>query len=244
MVQSRPFLTARLSGKVALHAFCSTEVSCPGMSGQIETEKPRPGAPIDMKLFNCKEQDLCLWMFQAAEDAQKAATLQPGWSRPHQRLAQAQLGARDWPAAVAACRRGETLFDSKSNVATPFTALLDAIAIAAALDGDVQGFDGRLLEVRQPQGHDIPVWSVLDPSPNIQHATGALQLFLRLLQHPLAFAAGHALRGKRNVQAGSRFGIFRSAWASCCQIAGWVNSNPAGLFLGVSHPGDVPCALA
>ena len=84
---------------------------------------------------------------QAGEDAQKAATLQPLWSRPHERLAQAKLGAKEWSGAVAACRRGEALFDSKSNVATPFTALLDAIAIAAALEGDSQGFDGRLLEV-------------------------------------------------------------------------------------------------
>ncbi len=86
---------------------------------------------------------------QAAEDAEKAAGLLPSWSRPYERLAQACSGARRWAAAVKACRRGEALYDTKSNVATPFTALSDTIALAAAIDGDMSGFDGRLLEVMQ-----------------------------------------------------------------------------------------------
>ena len=62
-------------------------------------------------------------------------------------MAQALTGEKNWAAAVKACRRGEALYDTKSNVATPFTALLDSIAVAAALEGDQSGFDGRHLEV-------------------------------------------------------------------------------------------------
>ena len=96
---------------------------------------------------------------QAADDAEKAATLHPSWSRPYERLAQAKLGAKEWSAAVAACRRGEALFDSNSNVTTPFTALLDTIAICAAMEGNVQGFDGRILEVGLHQ--DKPLCAVV-----------------------------------------------------------------------------------
>ena len=54
---------------------------------------------------------------------------------------------------MKACRRGETLYDTKANVATPFTSLLDSITLAAALQGDISGFDGRTLEVSR-----VHVW--------------------------------------------------------------------------------------
>ena len=84
----------------------------------------------------------------AAVDASSAAELQPEWPKPLYRLAQARLGLGEYPAAVAAARRGEALLAAAGDCSREFAPLLDKIAVVAALNGSLAGFDGRLLEVR------------------------------------------------------------------------------------------------
>jgi len=61
---------------------------------------------------------------------------------------QAKAGLCEWAAAVAAARRGEALNRRGTGSAAEFAALLDRLAIAAALAGSDAGFDGRCLEAR------------------------------------------------------------------------------------------------
>jgi len=92
---------------------------------------------------------LALGCFElAASDASSAAELRPQWPKPLYRLAQARLGLGEYPAAVAAARRGETLLEASGDCSREFAPLLDKIAVVAALNGSLAGFDGRLLEVR------------------------------------------------------------------------------------------------
>lgn len=88
-----------------------------------------------------------LLIMQAEADAVAAAQLLPAWPKPRYTLAQAYMSISDHHAAVQACRQGEALYDSKSNLTNDFSQLLDTIAMSAALSGDLSGFDGRHLEV-------------------------------------------------------------------------------------------------
>ena len=84
---------------------------------------------------------------QAVADAERAAELAPAWPKPLHRLAQALAGLQRWGPAVAACKRGSALPGQPPHVHASFALLQDDIAVAAALQGDLCGFDGRRLEV-------------------------------------------------------------------------------------------------
>ena len=86
-------------------------------------------------------------LLQACADAQEAVQLNPAALQAWECLAQALLETGDFYGALTACRQGERQLGSKSNLQDPFTALLDQVAILAALQGSRQGFDGRQLEV-------------------------------------------------------------------------------------------------
>ena len=93
-----------------------------------------------------RPHDFCAFL-QAKVDAELAAYLAPAWPKPLHRLAHALAGQRKWAPAVAACRRGAAFLGQAPDVHREFGALLDRIAIDAALCGDMAGFDGRHLEV-------------------------------------------------------------------------------------------------
>jgi hypothetical protein len=84
---------------------------------------------------------------QAVEDAERAAALAPAWPKPLHRLAQALAGLERWAPAVAACRKGAAILGQPPHVYADFALQLDGIAVAAGLQGDLSGFDGRQLEV-------------------------------------------------------------------------------------------------
>lgn len=88
-------------------------------------------------------------MRQAVFDCEKAIALRPAWPKPHYRLALAHLALGQWAAATARCRAGEALLDRKAGGGSDFTALLDRIAMEAAVAGSDEGFDGRRIEVRR-----------------------------------------------------------------------------------------------
>jgi hypothetical protein len=66
---------------------------------------------------------------------------------------QAKAGLCKWAAAVAAARRGEALAGRGTGIAAEFAALLDRLAVAAALVGSDAGFDGRCLEARAAEAN-------------------------------------------------------------------------------------------
>lgn len=78
------------------------------------------------------------------EDSKRAAELNPGWPKPHHRMAQALAVLRQWEAALAACKEGAAIAGIH---ASEFRPLMDQIATQAALHGCLAGFDGRKLEV-------------------------------------------------------------------------------------------------
>ena len=84
---------------------------------------------------------------QAVADAECAAALAPAWPKPLHRLAQALAGLERWAAAMAACRKGAAILGQPPHVYADFALQLDSIAVAAGLQGDLSGFDGRRLEV-------------------------------------------------------------------------------------------------
>ena len=51
-------------------------------------------------------------------------------------------------AAMQSCRKAEKVLDVKSSTRTRVSQLMDDIAISAASAGNLDGFDGRQLEVR------------------------------------------------------------------------------------------------
>jgi len=81
-------------------------------------------------------------------DAKCAEELAPRWSKPKRRLAEACARLGSYSLAVAYARLGEKLELEEKNFSKSFRDLLDEIAIAAAEDGSVAGFDGRLIYVR------------------------------------------------------------------------------------------------
>ena len=62
-------------------------------------------------------------------------------------VTQALAAAGDWAGAVAKARQGAALAAGPHGRAPEFEALLDTIAIDAALAGSDAGFDGRRLQV-------------------------------------------------------------------------------------------------
>ena len=88
---------------------------------------------------------------------------------------------RHWEAAVARARAGEALSAGRHGRSAVFEALLDGIAIDAALAGSDAGFDGRHLEVGYSAGPLSSVWSSRKPQrrlsrcvegPTVAHAGG------------------------------------------------------------------------
>lgn len=71
-------------------------------------------------------------------------------SSHHLRLPQALAAMRHWEAAVARSRAGEALAAGRHGRSADFEALLDGIALDAAMTGSDAGFDGRRLEVSEP----------------------------------------------------------------------------------------------
>lgn len=81
-------------------------------------------------------------------DAKRAEELAPRWSKVKHRLAEACLRMGSYALAVSYARRGEKEQLEEGDFSKSFRDLLDEIAIAAAEDGSVVGFDGRLIFVR------------------------------------------------------------------------------------------------
>ena len=106
----------------------------------------------------------------AATAAKKAHALRPKWTKPLHRLAEALLACGEFPAAVSACKHGESLCTANSEGHTEFTPLLDKLAIEAALKGRAVGFTGRKLEVRSA-GDDA--W-LGRPAPHVPSLDGPL----------------------------------------------------------------------
>jgi len=81
-------------------------------------------------------------------DAKCAEELAPTWSKPKRRLAEACARLGSYALATAYARQGESLELAEKNFSKSFRDVLDDIAIAAAEDGSIAGFDGRLIFVR------------------------------------------------------------------------------------------------
>ena len=81
-------------------------------------------------------------------DAKRAEELAPRWSKVKHRLAEACLRMGSYALAVEYARRGEKEQLEEGDFSKSFRDLLDEIAVSAAEDGSVVGFDGRLIFVR------------------------------------------------------------------------------------------------
>jgi|TARA_B000000475_G_scaffold254855_1_gene234126 tetratricopeptide (TPR) repeat protein len=81
-------------------------------------------------------------------DAKCAEELAPTWSKPKHRLAEACLRLGSYTLAVTYARLGEKLQFEEGDFSKSFRDVLDEIAICAAEDGSVAGFDGKLIYVR------------------------------------------------------------------------------------------------
>lgn len=81
-------------------------------------------------------------------DAKSAEELAPRWSKVKHRLAEACLRMGSYALAVSYARRGEKEQLEEGDFSKSFRELLDEIAVSAAEDGSVVGFDGRLIFVR------------------------------------------------------------------------------------------------
>jgi tetratricopeptide (TPR) repeat protein len=81
-------------------------------------------------------------------DAKRAEELAPRWSKVKHRLAEACLRMGSYALAVSYARRGEKEQLEEGDFSKSFRDLLDEIAVSAAEDGSVVGFDGRLIFVR------------------------------------------------------------------------------------------------
>lgn len=81
-------------------------------------------------------------------DAKCAEELAPTWSKPKHRLAEACMRLGSYALAVHFARAGEVLQLEEGNHSKSFRDLLDEIAICAAENGSVAGFDGKLIFVR------------------------------------------------------------------------------------------------
>ncbi|KAK9852134.1 hypothetical protein WJX84_002432 [Apatococcus fuscideae] len=124
-------------------------------------------------------------------------------------------------AALYCNRRGEALFDSKSNVATPFTALLDTISIAAAMDGDVQGFDGRTLEVREA-GEEAWLGKAAPEVPELDYPPSNLSSSASSLS---PVSSGNELAGQVSGNSVSQLAIAPVSKTSAMLATGWKRSS-------------------
>lgn len=84
----------------------------------------------------------------AVEAAVRASSFLPEWRKPYKRLAEAYLELRNFAAAAAACKKGETCCTVSSDGRTEFTGLYDRIAVLAGASGQDYVYSGRRLEVR------------------------------------------------------------------------------------------------
>jgi hypothetical protein len=84
----------------------------------------------------------------AAADAHAAAVLCPDWPKPRYRLAEAQLALGCYALAMKACRAGEAAATRAGDKSRVFDGLMDRVGMAAAREGSLAGFDGRVIYVR------------------------------------------------------------------------------------------------
>ena len=104
----------------------------------------------------------------ALMDAKRAEEEAPKWSKPRRRLAEVCLSLGSYALAVAHARRGEELLLKEENDhSESFRDLLDEIAIVAAENGWVAGFDGKLIYVRSAGedawlGREAPLSAAFD----------------------------------------------------------------------------------
>ncbi|KAK9828720.1 hypothetical protein WJX72_001708 [[Myrmecia] bisecta] len=149
---------------------------------------------------------------EAAIDAGKAIQLCPAWPKPYFRLAQAQAALCQCGEAVRTCRKAEALYDTKANVSTDFTPLLDQIAVCAAREGSHAGFDGRQLEVRSA-GDDAWLGRPAPEDPDLDYPPPPLSLPASLgstcSSEEQSLQAG-TQQGRALTQAGGRPWSFRS----------------------------------
>lgn len=100
-------------------------------------------------------------------DAQAAEELAPHWSKPKCRLAKACLRIGSYGLAVTYARLGEKLQLEEGDHSKSFRDLLDEIAMCAAENGSVAGFDGRIIYVRSAGeeawlGREAPLSAAFD----------------------------------------------------------------------------------
>lgn len=84
----------------------------------------------------------------AAADARVACEVSPDWPKAWYRLAEAQLEMGLYALAMKAARQGERAAVKVNDRSRAFDGLMDAIAMRAAREGSLAGFDGRLIYVR------------------------------------------------------------------------------------------------
>ena len=84
----------------------------------------------------------------AALDARSAAELQPHWPKAFHRLALIESRLKNYAAAIDACRAGSAAAERAKCMTGEFKHLWDDVAIDAAMDGSLVGFDGRVIFVR------------------------------------------------------------------------------------------------
>ena len=84
----------------------------------------------------------------AMTDADAACKLCPDWPKPRARLAEANLALGFYRGAMMACRDGERCEARVNDRSKSFVPLMDRIAMQAAREGSMAGFDGRVIYVR------------------------------------------------------------------------------------------------
>ena len=84
----------------------------------------------------------------AALDARSAADLQPHWPKAFHRLALIESRLKNYAAAIDACRAGSAAAERAKCMTGEFKHLWDDVAIDAAMNGSLVGFDGRVIFVR------------------------------------------------------------------------------------------------
>lgn len=84
----------------------------------------------------------------ALADADAACKLCPDWPKPRARLAEANLALGFYRGAMIACRDGERCESRVNDHSKSFVPLMDRVAMRAAREGSLAGFDGRVIYVR------------------------------------------------------------------------------------------------
>ena len=91
----------------------------------------------------------------ALADADAACKLCPDWPKPRARLAEANLALRFYRGAMIACRDGERCESRVNDRSKSFVPLMDRIAMRAAREGSLAGFDGRVICVCGARGGGV-----------------------------------------------------------------------------------------